>query len=128
MSYDDHSSTDDVARYYPLPQRDRIKIEMTTETISLHFRTPLGNEFHSEYTGAEIQKVIGDLIAARTAMLEAGEVGYARHVADGYCPATKDQTWCNRLADHDGPHWAKRIPNPTMPVDAIANPNRIEWT
>lgn len=128
MSYDEHSSTDDVARYYPLAQRDRIKIEMTTETIVLHFRTHLGKEFHSEYTGAEIDKVLADLVAARTAMLEQGEAGYARHVADGYCPAKTNKTWCDGTVGHTGPHWATRIPNPTMPVDAIANPNRIEWT
>lgn len=118
MSYDDHMSTESVARFYPLPHRDRCRIEATASSVTVQLDV-LGCQF----TANELEALIDDLIAAQDVLLGA----HQNHIDSGFCRSIHQDAWCSGLAGHDGNHWARRTPNPDMPVDALVNPARVEW-
>lgn len=119
MSYDDHMSTESVARFYPLPHRDRCRIEATRTAVVLHLDA-LGCEFTAQETAALIE----DLTAAQRVV----DTSHEDYVHEGWCPSMHRGHWCAQHVGHDGHHRAPIEPDPTMPVDRLTNPNRIEWT
>lgn len=118
MSYDDHMSTESVARFYPLPYRDRCRIEATASSVTVQLDV-LGCEF----TAPELDALIDDLMAAREVLRGA----HQNHIDSGFCRSMHLDYWCQAHTGHTGNHWARRTPNPDMPVDALVNPARVEW-